>query len=158
MGESKKQIRLRWEQDRVIMTGGDGDEGTPVKLVWARPITGRGGAISVLDAKKNELAMLESLDALDPDSRKVAEEELTKRYIVPHITRVIRTKANFGIRYWHVETDRGERRFALKNASKNAFWVSRDRLMLRDTLGCLYEISHFSALDPRSRSEVEKVI
>jgi len=158
MSEREKQIRLHWEQDRVLMSRGEGAEGTPVKLVWARPITGRGGAISVLDAKKNELAMLENLDALDPDSRKVAEEELTKRYIVPRITRVIKTTANFGIRYWHVETDRGERRFALKNASKNAFWVSRDRLMLRDTMGCLYEIGSFSALDARSKSEVEKVI
>ena len=158
MGKLEKQIRLRWKEDRVLMSRGNSAEGTPVKLVWARPITGRGGTISVLDGKKNELALLENQDALDPDSRKVAEEELTKRYLVPRITRVIKTMANFGIRYWHVETDRGERRLALKNASKNAFWVSEDHLMLRDTMGCLYEIGSFSALDARSRSEVEKVI
>ena len=114
--------------------------------------------MSILDTRKNEVVLLSSLEALDPDSRRIAEEELAARYFVPRITRVVQTLANFGIRYWHVETDRGERRFALKNASKNAFWLDDDHLMLRDTLGCLYEIKPYSGLDPRSVSEVEKVI
>ena len=66
--------------------------------------------------------------------------------------------ANYGIRYWHVETNLGERRFALKHAGKNAFWLTDDHLMLRDTLGCRYEIRSFSALDPRSQAEVQGVI
>ncbi len=158
MDATPEKIRLQRHADRVLLSRGDSDDWTPVRLVWARPISGRGGEISFLDKNKREVLMLESLDPLDPESRKVAEEELAKRYLVPRITRVIRTMATFGIRYWHVQTDRGERRFALKHASKNTFWLSRDHLVLRDTLGCVYEIRPFSELDQRSRAEVEKVI
>ena len=137
----------------------DADAEVPVKLVWVRPISGRGGEVACLDPKKKtEVAMLSSLAALDPDSRRVAEEELGRRYLVPRITRVLRATANFGVRYWHVETDLGERRFALKHAAKNAVWITEDHLVLRDTLGCRYEIKPYSVLDRASRAEVEKVI
>ena len=57
-----------------------------------------------------------------------------------------------------VETNLGERRFALKHASKHAIWLTDDHLVLKDTLGCRYEIKPYSALDVRSRAEVEKVL
>lgn len=161
MNESENSvptIRLRRKEDKVVLDPGDGQEPKPVKLVWAQPVSRRGGPVSVLDAEKNELAMLPSLDALDRESRKVAEEELRGRYLVARITRVMSTRATYGVRYWHVETDRGERRFTIKHTSKNAIWVTDDHLVLRDTLGCRYEIKSFSALDRRSRMEVEKVL
>ena len=156
--EKPKEFRLLREEDELFVRFEGSDTKTSVKLVWARPISGRGGSICLLDRDKKEVAMLKSLDSFDPDSRVIAEEELAKRYLVPRITRVIRATANFGIRYWHVETDLGRRHFALKNASKNAVWISDDHLVLRDTLGCRYEINPYSGLDPRSRTLVEKVI
>jgi hypothetical protein len=151
-------IQLRRQGDQVVLDPGDGKEPKPVKLVWAQPVSRRGGPVSILDAEKNEIAMLPNLDALDPESRQVAEDELLGRYLVARITRVIRARATYGVRYWHVETDRGERRFAIKHTSKNAIWVTDNHLVLRDTLGCRYEINPFSALDRRSRAEVEKVL
>ncbi len=137
----------------------DGEESrTPVKLVWARPISARGGEICLVDRDKREVGMLQGLHELDEESRRIAEEELARRYLVPRITRVIRTSASFGVRYWHVETDLGERTFALRHASKNAVWIDDDHLVLCDALGCRYEIRPYSALDARSRAEVEKVI
>jgi len=153
-----REFRLVRQGDEVLLAYEGGTETIPVRLAWARPITGKGGAVCIVDRQKNQLAMLPSLDALDPESRKVAQEELARRYLMPRITRVISATASFGVRYWHVETDLGERHFALKQASKNATWVSEDHLILRDTLGCLYEINPFSALDSRSRAEVDKVL
>jgi len=159
MIQTKNDFQLLRREDQVVLRRGDPEHDVPVKLVWVRPITGRGGSVSLLDpGKKKEVALLDSLEALDPASRAIAEEELSRRYLVPRITRVIRATANFGVRYWHVETDRGERRFALKHASKNAMWITDEHLVLRDTLGCRYEIQPFSALDGRSRAEVERVI
>jgi len=152
-------VQLLRREDQVFLRFHRGGTQTPVKVVWARPISGRGDEVCFVDpAQKKEVLMLESLEALDPASRAIAEEELSRRYLVPRITRVIRATASFGVRYWHVETDLGERRFALKHASKNAVWVSEEHLVLRDTLGCRYEINPFSSLDPRSRAEVERVI
>ena len=157
MIKATDNIRFLRQGDTVVLRRGD-DGDTPVKLVWARPVSRRGGDICILDRDKREVGMLRGLDELDDESRRIAEEELSRRYLVPRITRVVRTSANFGIRYWHVETDRGERTFALKQASKNAVWIDDDHLMLRDTLGCRYEIRPFSELDLHSRAEVEKVI
>jgi len=157
MSERHENIRILREADQVFVRIGGGEK-TPARLVWTRPIRGRGGSVSILDRGKKELALLPSPEVLDAESRRIALEELARRYLAPRITGVIRATANYGVRYWHVRTDRGERRFAMKNASRNAFWAGEDRLMLRDTLGCLYEIRPYSALDARSRMEVEKVI
>ena len=158
MQGTSRTFRLSRENDKVLLSFEGSEEKTPVRLVWARPITGRGREIGVLGRDKKELATLESMDDLDPESRRIAEEELSRRYLVPRITRVLRTRAHFGVRYWRVLTDIGERRFALKNASRNAVWVTDERLVLHDTLGCRYEISPFSSLDERSRAEALKVI
>jgi len=158
MIEAANKIRFLRQGDEVLLQHEDDDRRTPVKLVWARPISGRNGEVCVLDRDKKELGMLNGLHELDDESRTIAEEELSRRYLVPRITRVVRTSANFGIRYWHVETDLGERTFALRHATKNAVWVDDDHLMLRDTIGCRYEIKPYSALDPRSRAQIEKVL
>ena len=150
-------IQFIREGDSVFARDGNGAK-TPVKVVWARPLSARGGEICVVNRDNKHVLMLGRLDELDADSRRVAEEELAKRYLLPRITRVVSTTADFGMRYWHVVTDLGERRFALKHASKNAIWVDADHLVLRDTLGCRYEIRPYSDLDPASRAEVEKVI
>ena len=138
MSEAIKEYRLLGDGDRVLVRFGDGGEAKPVKLVWARPISGRGGEISMVGEDKEEVMMIESLEALDPDSRRIAEEALSARYLLPRITRVLRAEATFGVRYWHVETTLGERRFALKNADRNAVWLSEEHLVLKDTLGSRY--------------------
>jgi hypothetical protein len=152
------RIRLWKKGDQIFYESGNGEAPQPVKLVRARPVSFRGGYVSIQDAHKKEILLLESLDSLDPESRKVLEEELAGRYILARITSVISAQAHFGIRYWHVETDMGERRFALKDAAKNAVWVTDDYLILRDTLGCRYEIPSLDALDPRSRLEILKIL
>ena len=152
------RARLVRERGQVFLAMGDGEDRTPVKPVWTRPISGRGDAVSLMGPDKKEVLMLRSLDALDAASRRVAEEELARRYLVPRIQRVIRAQANFGIRYWHVETDLGERRFAVRQASKNVVWLDEEHLVLRDTLGCRYEIRPLSGLDPKSRAEVDRVV
>jgi hypothetical protein len=136
----------------------DGGEPVPVKVLWVRPISGRGREVSIVGLDKKELCLLGSLDCLEPASRRVAEEELNRRYLVPRITRVRRTSAHFGNRYWDVQTDRGPRRFLMRDPNKNAVWVTEDRLVIRDSLGNRYEIEAFSKLDPVSRTEAERVM
>jgi len=158
MSKPGQEFSLVRKHDQIFLRYTDGREELPVKLAWARPISGRGREISLLNDKKKEILMVESLDELDPDSRAIAEAELAKRYLVPQITRVVSTAPHFGSRYFRVETDLGPRRFVLKDPNKNATWVTNDHLVLRDTLGNRYEIKPFSALDARSQAEVDKVL
>ena len=156
--EPRAPIRLLKRGDAILCDPGDGGEPRPVKLAWARPVAGRGGPLSILDADRREVALLGGLGELDPESRRIAEAELAARYLVPRITRVIKTRAVFGVRYLHVETDRGERRFAFKDATRDVVWLDDDHVMLRDTMGCRYEINPFSGLDPVSLREAHRVL
>ena len=158
MNGSAAGMRLLREGDQVVLEVVATGVKTPVQIVWARPVTARGGELSFLDKDHKEVLMLADLAALEPASRALAEEELARRYLVARITRVLHTEAMFGTQYWHVATDRGERRLAFKSDNRNAVWITGDHLVLRDTLGCRYEINPYSTLDPESRAEVEKVI
>ena len=69
------------------------------------------------------------------------------------------TDLHLGTRYWSVETDRGPRRFAMREPRKNLHWLDpRERCLIRDTMGNRYEIERLSDLDDASRSAVEKVL
>jgi hypothetical protein len=151
-------MKLVRKLDGVFARFGDGKKDMPVRIVWARPVSGKGRELSILDKDKKEVRMLDSLDCLDPESRQIAREELDKRYLMPKITKVSKTSAHFGNRYWDVETDRGARRFLMKDPNKNVIWVTDDRLIIRDTQGNRYEIESFSALDSRSKFETDKII
>ncbi len=157
MSEYLGKPRLTRKLDRVYVHFENGEQ-RPAKLVWAKPISGMGREISIIDDDKKEIHMLKSLDCLDPESREIAAHELEQRYLVPKITRVDGIVAAFGNRYWDVRTDRGERRFVMKDPTKNVIRVRKDQLILRDTLGNRYEIESLAHLDTKSRYLVEQVI
>ena len=159
MSESERTFRLSRSGDQVLYHAADVEDGMPVRLVWTRPLTGRGGEVAVLHAKeKKEIATLPDSERLDAESRRILDEELQRRYFLPKITRVVKTTATFGNRYWHVETDRGPRQFLMKSPETNATWLTDDRCLLRDTLGNCYEIESFDRLDNVSRAQAEKVL
>jgi hypothetical protein len=151
-------IKLFRKLDQIFLLTGSEADARPVKLVWARPVSGQGQEVSLLDDKKKEVLMLLNLDALEPASRKIAEDELGCRYLMPRITRVLRTHAHVGTRYWQVETDHGPRYFVIRNPNRDVVWVTNDRVVLRDPLGNRFEIASLNALDTASRAEVDKVI
>ena len=158
MQKPEREFVLLRKRDQVVIRFADATDELPVRVAWARPIYGRGCELALLDEKKHEVLTLPGLDCLDAESRRVAEDELNKRYLVPKITRVIHTEAHFGNRYLHVETEQGARRFAMKDPARNAIWVTDDRLIVRDSLGNRFEVPSFSALDPASQAELMKII
>ncbi len=149
---------LERELDRVVIRYKDSEKGIAVKLVWSRPVSGRGNELSILDEKGKELEMLSGLESLDEDSAAVAIEELDKRYLIPKITHVRRASAHFGNRYMDVETDRGPRTLLIKDPNANVIWFTDDRLIIRDTLGNRYEILSLAKLSAFARAEVDKII
>ena len=152
-------VKLRRRGDQLVVYPPGRKEAVPARIVWARPLTGPGGVASILHAsKKEEIAILQSFDHLDETSRGVLEEELQRRYFLPSIIRVIKTKAAFGNRYWDVETDCGPRQFLMKSPETNATWLTDDHCILRDTLGNCYEIESIEKLDPESRAKAQSVL
>jgi hypothetical protein len=150
-------IVLTRKLDRALAAIDDA-EAVPVRVVWARPISARGSEVAFLSDAKTALAMIPSLDALDPASRAIAEEELARRYCIARITRVNRATVTFGNRYWDVETDRGPRRFLFREIGKYVTRITADHLLIRDTLANRFEIPSVAALDEHSRAQVELAI
>ena len=126
-----------------------GDE-VAVTVRYLRPLTSR-TEIVLLDDKGREVATSMTTDGLPAEQRQLLETALKERYHLVTITRVLDVDVLFSTRYWTVETDRGPRRFALREPGKNVTWLSDRHLVLRDTAGNRYEIPDTDALDGRSR-------
>jgi hypothetical protein len=151
-------VTLRRANGRIYCALDGTAEAVPVRVAWARPLTGAGEEIAFLDEKKKTVATIASPAALDPASRAIAEEELAYRYFIPRITRVASAAAHFGLLFWEVETDKGPLSFTMRASHKNAVRLGDGALVLLDGLGNRYRIDSVDALDERSRREIGKVL
>ena len=74
------------------------------------------------------------------------------------IKRIDSLRSEFGVSYWEVQTDRGNREFVVRNVSENAQWITDRRLLLLDVDGNRFEISNLEVLDKKSRGLIEMVL
>lgn len=79
------------------------------------PLSGLHKYITLLDGDGREAAIIRSLDTLIPESRRAVEECLEEFYLIPRITGIYDITDKKGSLSWHVQTDRGERRFSIRN-------------------------------------------
>lgn len=68
---------LTSKRGRIYLDNGNGE--VPVRIVWARPLSGRGKEIAFLDDSKQTVAMIDGLHVLDSVSRAIAAEALEYR-------------------------------------------------------------------------------
>jgi hypothetical protein len=133
----------------------------PVRVVpvWARPISGRGGEISLLDEKKKEVAFFGSIrEAEDAATRAILEEELGERYLIPVIRSIQFIHNASAMRLFDLDTDRGRRKVMIKDPNRDVFSFGEDGMLLRDTLGNRYEIKSVGALDKSSREAAQRLL
>jgi len=148
---------LSWVGDRVHAALA-GAVPIPVTLVRARPLTDPEGMIAIIDARKRCVGEIASLQQLSVESRAVARLELERRYCIAVIWRVESTLVDFGSRYWQVVTDRGARRFLVRDPQRSVLRLPPDRVMLRDVQGNRFLIPSLSALDAASLLAAEPAL
>ncbi len=129
-----------------------------VRLYQAAPLRFPGRYLSLVDGKGEEIVMVEDLPELTAESRAVAEEEIRRRYLTARITAVTDIRMEFGVTYWQVVTDRGERDFVVQSLSESCVWLSDAHLLLIDVDGNRFEIVDRRALDPESQARLETVL
>lgn len=122
-----------------------------VKPAWAAPLSHPNRFLALLDGKGKEIAMFAELDELGQENRGIVEAELRHRYLNGVIHRVLSVKAELGVTYWHVITDRGERDFVTQSLHENAQWLGDQHLLIIDVDGNRYEVKDVPSLDERSR-------
>jgi len=129
-----------------------------VRVMRAFPLTDRQHHISFIDWNGKEIGLIERLADLDNASRRIAREELDRRYFTPVITRVTRVRWLFGSISFDVETDRGARSFDVKGRRDNIVAIGLRRYLFTDVDGNRYEIPDVKGLDSTSHSRIEGLI
>jgi hypothetical protein len=124
------------------------------KVVRAFPLSHQARWINVLDGNNKEVCLIEDPEMLDPESRRLALEELEQHYRVPVIRQINSVKNEYRTMFWDVETDRGRREFVMKWASDTILWLSATELVLVDIDTNRFRIADVNQLDRRSRREM----
>jgi hypothetical protein len=110
--------------------------------------------VSLLDKEGKEIALFETLDGLDGDSRRIVEEELTDKVFNPVIRRILDHKHEFGVTSIEAETDRGVVTFQVRSRD-DVRTLSPTRALFRDADGNVYELPDLTKLDPASRKHLD---
>lgn len=148
-----------WREGDMVMYETENLPAAPVRLLWVKPLSGRGGPVSIMAAgKKKEVAYLPDIGVLPEESRRIALEELAGNMILARITAIHSVRPRFGNYYWDVDTTLGRRRFLLTSPENNSMFPAPDMLVVRDSSGNCFEINPVSGLDKHSRIELDRVI
>ena len=152
-------LQLFYEPAGVLrLTVNDEKSYPKVSLYQSSPLRRPGKFLSLLDVKSEEIALIPALDDLTPESRRVAEQELARRYLTARIQALTSVRQEFGVTYWQVRTDRGERDFVVQNLSESSLWLSESHLLIIDVDNNRFEITDIAALDASSRRLLESVL
>ena len=129
-----------------------------VRVVLAFPLSDTRHYLSFVDWNEREIGMVEHLDDLEPETRRIVNEEIRRRYFTPRITRIKRVRWLFGSISFEVETDRGPRSFDIRGRRSNIVAIGPRRYLLTDMDGNRYEIPDVDKLDPSSYSRIEGLL
>ena len=139
-------LRVTVEGDRCLLR---------VIPMRAFPISLRDRYVSLRDEGGNELGVIRDPDELDAESRKLLQEELSKRYFTPSIREIKSLKEKLGIVEWEVVTNRGPKRF-LSRSLLESLKETDVGLMVTDVENNRYEIRREAELDARAEGILEE--
>jgi hypothetical protein len=122
-----------------------------ILLYRAFPLSMQERFISVRNAKGEELGVIEDLAELQPDSREAVRLELSFRYMIPKVTRILKIKQLPGMWRWDMETTLGPIKLTMRNLHEHVQRVGRTGLLLTDLDGNRCEITDTENLDASSR-------
>lgn len=135
--------RLTWENQRSWIK---------VNVARAFPISNPNRYIGFLDGNGKDIGLIIDPGQLDPESRRVLEEELELRYFVPTVERVLSVREEFGTIYWHVVTNRGEKEIIVRNLRDNLQELPNLRVIITDVDGNRFEFPDVNRLDRKSQT------
>jgi len=130
----------------------EGDRCYPkVGIVRAFPLSQPNGFLSVRDSANKEAGLIVNPAELSLENRKLVEEHLERRYLVPAVQRIVSAQERFGTVDWTIETDRGVCRFTTRNLRENVQRPAPGRIILNDVDGNRYDIRNLENLNLESQ-------
>ncbi len=139
-------LRLFYDPPGTLrLTVADDHSYPSVKLYQASPLSRPGRYLSLQNGKGAEIVMVENLQDFAEESRPVVEEEVRRRYLTARVQAVTNIRTEFGVTYWRVLTNKGERDFVVQSLSESCVWLSDQHILLIDVDGNRFEIADAGA-------------
>jgi len=129
-----------------------------IRIVRCFPLSQAFEFISLRDRAGQEIGIIENLQDLDEESRRIAREELDKRYFVSEVIDIYSIRHRHGSVIFDVETNRGRRVFDVYDRHRNIVYLPGGRLFVVDDDGCQYSISNPAAMPNRARGQLYKIM
>jgi hypothetical protein len=148
----KKVVRNRAGQLEVHLDGQDAPV-ADARVARCFPWSLGDSYVSIRDKDGKELALLKTLDELDPSSRTIVQQELRDKIFNPKIRSIRSYKNEFEVISITAETDRGEVTFQIRSRD-DVRVLSDKRALFRDADGNTYELTDLNQLDPTSRRRI----
>ena len=145
-------VRITCEAGVLCVTVSGEPPYRKVRILRVAPLTSPERYFSLRDEADWEIGVLRGLKGLDDGSRRLAEAEIARRYVLPRILRIRKSRERFEIVEWDVETDRGRRRVLTRDLRQSLLEPTPGRCILTDVDGNRYDVPDISALDEHSRS------
>ncbi|MYF97607.1 DUF1854 domain-containing protein [Candidatus Poribacteria bacterium] len=120
------------------------------------PLSNPDKYISLAADEDTEIGILKNPTDLAPESLKILNDELDKRYFTPTIKKIYRVKEQFGIHEWEVKTERGQVKFMVRGLNQNIKQVPPARLFVTDVKGNRYDIPDYRELDAKSFHQIQR--
>ncbi len=175
--ESEPQLELRyldpedvrvWRSDdgRIYCTLADLLTVITPTFVRAHPLTDPDRYISIrgadpkdnAPAKGREFGLLREWRRLDPESRRLVEAGLERRYLHPKVNAILSVRDYSGVQVCVFDTDRGLREVTLRDIRDNVVYVGPSRVLITDAEGNRYDIEDADRLDPNSRALLGRIL
>ncbi len=126
-----------------------------VQLRRALPFSAPDQYICVADMENKELAVLESLDGFDAETRALLEAELGIRYFYPIVTQVKSIKEKMGSYYLDLSIGEYRKTIAVKDIGKNLKQLGNGKLVITDVDGNRYLFLNIYKIQKKSLQMLE---
>lgn len=124
-----------------------------VRIVRLFPFTDADKYLSIreYEGSGKEIGIIEDLQAMPEETKKILKAQLTLCYFTPVISKIYSIKDEYGYAYFHVLTDKGECKFAINMGSNAVSKLSDTRLIIQDVDENRFEIRDTDALSQKEK-------
>ncbi len=129
-----------------------------VRIARAFPFSDPEHYIGLRTGEDKDIGMMIDLTGMDAESKSLVAQGLEQRYFTPKVEKVNSVVEQHGTSTWEVETDRGPRRFIVRNLRDSTNTIGPNRILMTDTEGNRYEFEDVNSYGTRAFRVLSKVL
>ena len=142
---------------RLNFTAADGTVHEGVAPVRAFPIQAPDEGLALVNTDGKEVAWIDRVDDLPPETAALVREELAGREFMPEISRIVDVTSFATPCTWTVETNRGPTEFVLRG-EEDIRRIGTESLLVSDTHGIQFLIRNQYGLDKHSKKILDRFL